>query len=366
MNFYEKLNKKFNNSIIAKEEYTNGNEKIKFYCKNCKNYFYSKPRKIIESSYKSCHLCRKREKENAFRDNLIQMISDEIYEIVKIKDPIKNNEKISLKHKECGNIFHITVSNFKSGRKCPYCSNKSMKRDQNFFLEKIDNIDSSFLKNYELKSKYIGVNKNIKIKHKECGKIYNTTPNRIYRGNRCGTCSHKSDKYNFKEVKDIIEKDKKFKLLSNSYTDNKHKLKIKCLNCGNIQEKNLVSFQDGRNRKCVCEKYSLPIQYITNFLINENINFEIEKRFDNCRNIRPLPFDIFINDFNILIEYDGEQHFKPIYGKEKLDKTRINDRIKNNFCNKEGIELIRINCYDDYKDKIENLVQRLSKVEHTS
>ena len=52
---------------------------------------------------------------------------------------------------------------------------------------------------------------------------------------------------------------------------------------------------------------------------------ETQKRFNDCKNKQPLPFDFYINNTNIIhlndtiisidlfcIEYDGEQHFRSI------------------------------------------------------
>ena len=54
---------------------------------------------------------------------------------------------------------------------------------------------------------------------------------------------------------------------------------------------------------------------------------------------------------NILIEVDGEQHYKDYYNKKTLRKGETFkerqklDNIKNNFCKKENIKLIRIPYY---------------------
>ena len=54
-------------------------------------------------------------------------------------------------------------------------------------------------------------------------------------------------------------------------------------------------------------------------------------------------------DFNIAIEYDGEQHFYPVkFGStpnealEKYKKTCLHDEIKNQYCKDNNIPLIRI------------------------
>jgi very-short-patch-repair endonuclease len=75
-----------------------------------------------------------------------------------------------------------------------------------------------------------------------------------------------------------------------------------------------------------------------------------EKIFKNCTNTkkgkycRPLRFDFFIPEINTIIEFDGDQHFRPSkkYGGEKFEVTKENDQIKNEFCKKNNINLIRV------------------------
>lgn len=79
-----------------------------------------------------------------------------------------------------------------------------------------------------------------------------------------------------------------------------------------------------------------------------NINFIKEKRFDDLvsdLNMK-LPFDFFLPDYKILIEYDGKHHFFPIeyYGGEKvMNRTKSNDELKNIYVlNSPDLFLIRI------------------------
>ena len=75
-----------------------------------------------------------------------------------------------------------------------------------------------------------------------------------------------------------------------------------------------------------------------------------EKSFDDCLNTkkgrycRKLRFDFYLPDLNTIIEYDGEQHFRPSkkFGGEKYETTLENDRIKNEYCRKNGINLVRV------------------------
>lgn len=63
--------------------------------------------------------------------------------------------------------------------------------------------------------------------------------------------------------------------------------------------------------------------------------------------------DIYVPKFKIAIEYDGIQHFKPITtwgGVEGLKKTRERDKLKNEKCLRQNVQLIRFS----YKEN-ENL-----------
>ena len=90
---------------------------------------------------------------------------------------------------------------------------------------------------------------------------------------------------------------------------------------------------------CLCwKKFSIGVQKIIEILNKNNIKYEMEKTFDTC--ISPLgyklPFDFFLPKYNIIIEYDGEQHFKLAFGENenKLIKQKQYDNIKNEWCKK--------------------------------
>ena len=76
-----------------------------------------------------------------------------------------------------------------------------------------------------------------------------------------------------------------------------------------------------------------------------------------------LPFDFFIPSHNLLIEYDGRHHTEEIKtwgGKKRLKETKINDNIKNNFCNFKKFNLLRIS-YTDF-DNIEDILLKIFKL----
>lgn len=99
---------------------------------------------------------------------------------------------------------------------------------------------------------------------------------------------------------------------------------------------------------------------IKDSLTNENILFERQKTFIGCKYKRVLPFDFYLKDYNICIEFDGLQHYKPIstWGGEKNFKyVKKRDKIKNEYCKHNGIKLYRIKYNDNIKDKMNKIIK---------
>ncbi len=100
-----------------------------------------------------------------------------------------------------------------------------------------------------------------------------------------------------------------------------------------------------------CKTKSKGERVVAKILTDHNVLFEHEKTFANLvsETGNKLRFDFYLPQSNILIEYDGAQHFEPIErfgGELGLQNTRKNDQIKNNFCQDNAIQLIRIR-YDE-------------------
>jgi len=87
-------------------------------------------------------------------------------------------------------------------------------------------------------------------------------------------------------------------------------------------------------------------------LKDNNILFEQEKKFKNCKNILSLPFDFYLPFHNSCIEINGIQHYESVdfFGGEKcLISTKKRDIIKHEYCKNKNISLIILWKYD-YKN----------------
>ena len=98
---------------------------------------------------------------------------------------------------------------------------------------------------------------------------------------------------------------------------------------------------------------------IEDWLKSHNIDYRIEEKFPECKDIKPLPFDFYLPTKNRCIEYDGIQHFEPVNyfgGQKNFEYTQRHDRIKNEYCEKNNIPLLRIPYNADVEKELEQFL----------
>lgn len=147
-----------------------------------------------------------------------------------------------------------------------------------------------------------------------------------------------------------------------------HKL-YRCLcECGNeiVVQTNLLTTHHTNSCGCLLSYYNM---YIKKILISNKIIHKTEYVVwieDNM-----YRFDFYLPQYNLFIEYDGEQHYKPVRFYKQNDEemeqtfkeTQKRDKIKNRYCEQNHINLLRIPYWE--KENIETIInnhlQRLSE-----
>ena len=193
---------------------------------------------------------------------------------------------------------------------------------------------------YRLKNEILGIDDNTG----SCGCLQEAT-NLGSKANRKGTIESKYSKITKGGCKVLCE---------TPYRDsNRSKVYIaECPFCG----KAFLTVGRTSGKSCGCQNGKPPNKiedYILNhnyksveekkigtLLKKNNIFFECHKTYDDLVDKAQLPFDFFV-DNKYVIEYDGEQHFNPISFFD-YDYTHKHDLMKNNYCFKHSIPLIRI------------------------
>ena len=108
------------------------------------------------------------------------------------------------------------------------------------------------------------------------------------------------------------------------------------------------------------------------YLNKQNIQYEHPKKFSGLVGIggNLLSYDFYLPKFNLLIEYQGEQHERPwIDGRVSdeeayilFEKQKEHDKRKKEYANKNGYNSLEIWYYDF--DNIENILNKILKVQN--
>ena len=146
---------------------------------------------------------------------------------------------------------------------------------------------------------------------------------------------------------------KPFTLLSKKYVNNITDLKFKCDICGEIFYNAWVYIYDNYGcNLCTTSRGELKVKQFLDFY---SMEYQRQYIFKDCKNIRNLRFDFYVN--GVCIEYNGIQHYEPVeqFGGVKAFKyTQKRDQIKRDYCRSKNIKLIEIPYWDF--DNIESIL----------
>ncbi len=119
-----------------------------------------------------------------------------------------------------------------------------------------------------------------------------------------------------------------------------------------------------------CDGSSLE-RLVRNFLERNNIAFEQEKSFEWLRYELPMRIDFYLPEYNVGIECQGGQHFKPVAifeGEEGFKRTVKRDDLKRELCKMHDIKIFYFsNCGIEYPYKVhEDLDELLKEIKEYS
>jgi hypothetical protein len=249
-------------------------------------------------------------------------------------------------------VFSQNPYSHKMGSNCPSCSGNKKGNKESFI--KLAKSKHGNLYDYS-KVNYVDNKTKVDIICPVHG-VFRQTPNmHIVRVSKCPKCSGRN-----KNTDNFIED--AIKLHSNKYDysnviyKNAHsKVDIICPIHGTFS----MSYNSHITKVYGCPNCieTSGESYIINFLKSHNILFEYQKKFNDCIYKRVLTFDFYLPTKNIILEYDGRQHFLPVWGgDEGLDIIRKRDKTKDNYCKDNNIHIIRIRYDEDIDLKLKEIL----------
>ncbi|AZO96149.1 helix-turn-helix transcriptional regulator [Halocella sp. SP3-1] len=259
------------------------------------------------------------------------------------------------------NVSRKTIGNWLNKYNIPTRTGYGREPESNeWFLKQLDKLDD--IQEYKFLETYKGGHAPIKCKHIKCGHIWKVRPSKFLDGTRCPECSvikvhNKLRKTQQEFENEVKEKFPEYEVIG-EYENYSSKVEFRHKKCGSIFQMTVSGFMKGQHQCRYCAKrlssYEIKMKKL---LEKANVDFIEQYTFDDCRYKEKLPFDfaIFNNEKLVsLLEIDGRQHFEPVLqfgGKEKFKDIRMKDKIKNNYCKRNGIKLVRIDArkWEPYK-----------------
>lgn len=292
--------------------------------------------------------------------NDIKILGKGKYELISEYKSYK--EKVTIFHKECGKTYEVLASVFRNGRRCPHC-NGGIKSNLKDFENKLKNkFGNEFL--IVPGQEYVNSTTEMKFYHSKCKKDFTKKPVYLLQGHGCSNCSKTrrktTDEFK-KEVFNLVGHE--YEVLT-EYKNNKEKIIFRHNECKKEFSMVAKDFTKKDGNRCPYCKSSRGEKKIKEILDKKGLKYIHHFKDSNCRNKNILEFDfkIFLGDKFILLEYDGELHFKPWDNTEEsklhLEKQKENDKIKDKFCSDNNITLIRIPYWE--KNNIEKIITEIS------
>jgi hypothetical protein len=261
-------------------------------------------------------------------------------------------------------LNNTTYNNFVNQNKgCSKCSGnylKTTKEALDLILDKCKEYKYKINKNYIFK--YTGANT---ILHLICNNNhqYKCSYNSFVNQNKkCLKCNGYYINNTEEALKYLLKKckEKNYKLNTDiKFIYHGYDTKINLI-CDKNHKWNTTSYNRFINDESSCPycNESKGEKCIETYLKENNIKYERQYKFKTCKNIRPLPFDFYLPDYNTCIEYQGKQHLgnNSRYIKKLSDFEYIikNDKIKREYCENNDINFIEIIYID--KKNIEKLL----------
>jgi hypothetical protein len=263
-----------------------------------------------------------------------------------------NRIKIKIICPEHGEFEQRPVNHL-SGQGCPKCGKKKPLSNVDF-VEKSNLIHNN---KYDYPDEYQGGKIKIGINCFKHG-IFFQRPADHLSGYGCYECYLESKP----KISDFIEKAKikhgdTYDYSKTNFINNYTKIDIICKKHGVFTQRPNDHFN---GNGCPICKESKGEKKIRLFLEDRQIKFEQQYKFEDCKDKSMLPYDFYLPELNMCIEFQGIQHFefKKFFHKtiNGFNKQLERDEIKKQYCDKSNIKLILIKYDEDVSDKLKRLL----------
>lgn len=345
-----------NPNIIAKEAYIDAKTPILHKCTTHNVEWKIAPSNALQGQ--GCCKCKSEKIKNKLSKTHEQYL-DELRKANPDIEPIEQyiGANIPILHR-ClidGYEWYAQPNNMLNGYGCPKCSRRYRRTHKDYVLE-VSEINSDI----EVIGTFCGLQTPILHRCKIHNIEWMAYPEFILRGCGCSECGNekireklgKTHEQYVQELKEINPNVEVIGMYINSITPILHK----CLIDGYEWYTTPMTMLNGGCPQC---NESSGERSVRLWLDNNEIRYVREKSFDDCIDKKPLPFDFYLPDYNVCIEYQGQQHYYPVEifgGEEIFQKQQRHDNIKRDYCKNHGIRLLEIPYYANTQKELNNFL----------
>lgn len=286
---------------------------------------------------------------------------------LEVIDPYVNAKtKLRVRCKKCGREWTSLGGSLTIGYGCLHCASVAREDKKRIstqtFAEKLRRVNDQLA----VIGEYTGAQNSVVVKCEICGLEFSKQANHLLEGSGCPSCwsewrrkKLRLSQAQFSDMLADVHPDIQVsKEEGNFYIDQMTPIKFTCSNGHTFYRRpnNMLVNQSG----CPTCREPSGEKKIRQFLEKNSIDFEAQKKFPDCIDKFPLPFDFYLPQYNMAIEFDGQQHYRPVKfygGDDDFELRKNHDATKTKYCLDNGIKLIRIPYFD-----FSNIEHILSKI----
>lgn len=360
--FKKEFDSIYNGDCVLNEPYVSSSDKISVHC-NIHNVDWSMlPNNILKG--KGCPKCSKERivkaitlPEDIFLSRLKNAFDGKI---ILNQQYTKSKSPMQFTCLKCNHIWTQNGDEVLHLQDCPRCSGHYKTYD-----ERISEIENNG--NVIVLGEYVNAHTHLLVRCKTCGHEWMGNPNSLQQGHGCKLCGYKKTgefqqktHEQFVSQMSIINPDV---IISGKYIAAQDHVECTCKLCGNIwNTTTATSLLSGSG----CPKCTLSYgeKVISKWLKNNGIDYKSQKTFPDMKGAGGgfMKLDFYLPSYNIAIEYQGAQHYKPVDafgGLEQLERQKKNDQLKRDYCKEHNIQLIEI----PYWENTENYLSKYLNIE---
>lgn len=345
-------------------EFRGIHEPVKILCHECGNVFYQTPASHLHSAC-GCNKCGRKRSADARTMSAPQFLrkAREVHGSryqYDLNSYVNCRTKMRIVCPEHGPFEQVPFNHMK-GHRCNKCGSAITGHKQTLSLDGVKTRLAAVHGNrLQIRGAYKKLSLPVQVLCTACGIQRKARPADLLKGDGIACrCSRTYRRNTEMFIAEAIETHGtgRYDYTETRFATVKTPVKIRCNQCGESFEQSPESHLQG----CGCPVCAQPRgeRDIAAWLKEHGFSFVAQKKFPLCKYYRLLPFDFFLEEHRLLIEYDGAQHHRAVTwfgGENALKLTQLRDARKNAWASSNGYRLIRIRYDEDISEVLESVL----------